>query len=232
MSKGLGYADAIRLPGGGASENVTGLDEVTGGVLLGASVAVPALLGWFEARAEFAQLCQELVRSFAGHRSGLSRRSRTQRLAAAHGGCPASTDRADGLPGYLPRRGQLAGARGPATWPACRFPLPDRRAGRGGRRLPVLTQPSSSGPWSSRSIRGCWSPPSHSMTSPPTTRPRSRWPPPGPALGVCHARPRLVHRGWPVPAGCGTLNLTASVDDFRPGERALSAGVIGADGAL
>jgi hypothetical protein len=85
MSKGLSYADAVRLLGGKDSKIVTALEKITGGILLGAAVGVPALLGWFEAKAEFARLCQDLVRGFSERRSGLSRYDRTQRLEAAHG---------------------------------------------------------------------------------------------------------------------------------------------------
>jgi hypothetical protein len=65
MSKfrGLGYADAVRLLGGKDNRIVTALDKITGGILLGAAVGVPALLGWFEARAEFARLSQDHGRS-------------------------------------------------------------------------------------------------------------------------------------------------------------------------
>ncbi len=85
VSGGLSYGDAVRLLGGKDSRIVAALDKITGGFLLGAAIGVPALLGWFEARAEFARLCQDLVKGFAEHRSGLSRYSRTQRLHAAHG---------------------------------------------------------------------------------------------------------------------------------------------------
>ena len=85
VSRRLGYADALRLLGGGDNRIVTSLDKITGGILLGAAVGVPALLGWFEARAEFARLSQDLVRSISERRNGLSRYSRTQRLEAAHG---------------------------------------------------------------------------------------------------------------------------------------------------
>src|SRR5689334_7031595 len=82
--RGLGYADAVRLLGGKDNRIVTALDKITGGILLGAAVGVPALLGWFEARAEFARLSQDLVRLFSERRTGLSRYSRTERLEAAH----------------------------------------------------------------------------------------------------------------------------------------------------
>lgn len=84
MSKGLSYEDAVRLLGGKNSKIVTALDKITGGILLGAAITAPALLAWIEARAEFAHLCQDLVRAFSEHRSGFSRYDRTQRLQAAH----------------------------------------------------------------------------------------------------------------------------------------------------
>lgn len=80
----LSYADVVRLLGGEQSTLVTALDKFTGGALLGASVAAPALLGLFDAKAEFIRLSHELVREFTERRSGLSRYSRTQRLEAAH----------------------------------------------------------------------------------------------------------------------------------------------------
>ena len=85
VSRRLGYADALRLLGGKDNRIVTSLDKITGGILLGAALGVPALLGWLEARAEFARLSQDLVRSISERRNGLSRYSRTQRLEAAHG---------------------------------------------------------------------------------------------------------------------------------------------------
>jgi hypothetical protein len=84
LPKGLSYADATRLLGGQNSKIIDALDKVTGGILLGAAVGVPALLGWLEARAEFARLCQDLVKVFSERRSGLSRYARTERLYAAH----------------------------------------------------------------------------------------------------------------------------------------------------
>jgi hypothetical protein len=84
MSKGLSYADAIRLLGGKNNQTVTALDKITGGILLGAAITAPALLAWIAARAEFAQLCQDLVRAFSERRARLSRYDRTQRLQAAH----------------------------------------------------------------------------------------------------------------------------------------------------
>ncbi|SNY73793.1 NACHT domain-containing protein [Paractinoplanes atraurantiacus] len=84
MGKTLSYADAARLLGGGDSKLVTALDNIAGGLLLAAVPAFPAVLGLFDAKAEFARLGRDLVRGAAEKRSGLSRHSRTQRIEAAH----------------------------------------------------------------------------------------------------------------------------------------------------
>ncbi|WP_431935054.1 NACHT domain-containing protein [Micromonospora sp. RP3T] len=84
MPDTLGYADAVRLLGGEKSKVVDWFDKLTGGALLAASVPVPALLGIFDAKAEFVRLGHELVRGVSEKRSGLSRYGRTQRLEAAH----------------------------------------------------------------------------------------------------------------------------------------------------
>jgi hypothetical protein len=84
MAKSLRYADAVRLLGGAESRLVAALEKVTGGLLLGGVPVAPALLGWFDAKAEFVRLAHELVRGLTERRSGLSRYGRTQRLEAAH----------------------------------------------------------------------------------------------------------------------------------------------------
>ncbi|WP_158273899.1 NACHT domain-containing NTPase [Micromonospora sp. RP3T] len=84
MPDTLSYADAVRLLGGEKSKVVDWFDKLTGGVLLAASVPVPALLGIFDAKAEFVRLGHELMRGVSEKRSGLSRYGRTQRLEAAH----------------------------------------------------------------------------------------------------------------------------------------------------
>ncbi|MEU8818566.1 hypothetical protein [Actinoplanes sp. NPDC048796] len=84
MARTLSYADAARLLGGGDSKLVTALDNVAGGLLLAAVPAFPAVLGLFDAKAEFARLGKELVRDAAEKRSGLSRHNRTRRIEAAH----------------------------------------------------------------------------------------------------------------------------------------------------
>ncbi|MEV0002958.1 AAA family ATPase [Micromonospora sp. NPDC050980] len=84
MPDTLSYADAIRLLGGEKSNVVDWFDKLTGGALLAASVPVPALLGIFDAKAEFVRLGHELVRGASEKRSGLSRYGRTRRLEAAH----------------------------------------------------------------------------------------------------------------------------------------------------
>jgi hypothetical protein len=84
MSRSLGYADAVRLLGGADSRIVSALEKITGGLMLGGAIAAPALLAWFDAKADFVRLCNGLVRSLSERRSGLSRYGRTQRLEAAH----------------------------------------------------------------------------------------------------------------------------------------------------
>ncbi|MEU4640294.1 hypothetical protein [Micromonospora sp. NPDC023814] len=84
MPDALSYADAVRLLGGERSRLVDWFDKLTGGALLAAAAPVPALLGIFDAKAEFVRLGHELVRGVSEKRSGLSRYARTQRLEAAH----------------------------------------------------------------------------------------------------------------------------------------------------
>lgn len=84
MAKTLSYADAALLLGGRDNPVVTALDRATGGLMLAAVPAFPAVLGWFDAKVEFARLGQDLVRGFVERRSGLSRYGRTQRIEAAH----------------------------------------------------------------------------------------------------------------------------------------------------
>ena len=62
----------------------TALDALTGGAMLATATSVPAVLGWFDAKAEFIRLSHDLVRQLSERRSGLSRYDRTERLAAAH----------------------------------------------------------------------------------------------------------------------------------------------------
>ncbi|WP_285786867.1 ATP-binding protein [Micromonospora sp. NBRC 101691] len=80
----LSYADAVRLLGGERSRFVEAFDRLAGWTLLAGSVPVPALLGLFDAKAEFVRLGRDLLRQLAEQRSGLSRYGRTQRLEAAH----------------------------------------------------------------------------------------------------------------------------------------------------
>ncbi|GLH95615.1 NACHT domain-containing protein [Phytohabitans aurantiacus] len=83
MAKTLSYTDAARLLGGQNSSVVTALDQITGGLMLAAVPAFPAVLGWFDAKAEFVRLGHELVRAFTERHAGLSRYGRTQRIEAA-----------------------------------------------------------------------------------------------------------------------------------------------------
>ncbi|WP_416903074.1 NACHT domain-containing protein [Micromonospora echinospora] len=84
MGEVVSYADAVRLLGGERSRFVEAFDRLAGWTLLAGSVPVPALLGLFDAKAEFVRLGRDLLRQLAEQRSGLSRYGRTQRLEAAH----------------------------------------------------------------------------------------------------------------------------------------------------
>ena len=61
MSETLSYTDAVRLLGGERSKVVTALDALTGGAMLATATSVPAVLGWFDAKAEFVRLSHDLL---------------------------------------------------------------------------------------------------------------------------------------------------------------------------
>jgi hypothetical protein len=86
VAKGLSYADAVVLLGGGPRNRVVAaLDRLTGGVLLVASATGAALpLSLFDAKAELFRLSDELVGSVTGQLRRAKRASRTERLAAAN----------------------------------------------------------------------------------------------------------------------------------------------------
>lgn len=75
----------MKLLGEQSSATVTALDRLAGGLLLVASASgVSGALGLLEAKNEFAQLSQDLVRGLSNRIRGLGRFSRSERLAAAH----------------------------------------------------------------------------------------------------------------------------------------------------
>jgi hypothetical protein len=86
VSKGLSYADAVVLLGGGPRNRVVAaLDRLTGGILLAASATGAAFpLSLFDAKAELFRLSDELVGSITGQLRGAKRATRTERLAAAN----------------------------------------------------------------------------------------------------------------------------------------------------
>lgn len=86
MARGLSYADAVVLLGGGPRNRiVAALDRLTGGVLLAASATGAAFpLSLFDAKAELFRLSDELVGSITGRLSRAKRASRTKSLAAAN----------------------------------------------------------------------------------------------------------------------------------------------------
>ncbi|WP_250034956.1 NACHT domain-containing protein [Paractinoplanes maris] len=84
MAKTLTYRDAVKILGGAEGGVVDALDSLTAGLMLGGTVTFPALLGWFDARAEFARLSRRLVGSVRQRSAGSHRLGRTAQLEAAH----------------------------------------------------------------------------------------------------------------------------------------------------
>lgn len=84
MSRGLSYRDAVRLLRGPEERAVDLLDRITTGAFLGGVVGIPDLLGWFDARAEFARLSRDLAARAPQRMRGASRHSRTRRIEAVH----------------------------------------------------------------------------------------------------------------------------------------------------
>lgn len=75
----------MKLLGEQSSATVTALDRLAGGLLLVASASgASGALGLLEAKNEFAQLSQDLVRGLSDRVRGLGRFDRSERLAAAH----------------------------------------------------------------------------------------------------------------------------------------------------
>lgn len=84
MNKGLTYADAVKMLGGGGSKIVTAIDKLVGGVLLTASPGVVgAAFSLFDVKNDFVQLSMSLVSSLSEKLNGISRFGRSERLAAA-----------------------------------------------------------------------------------------------------------------------------------------------------
>ena len=85
MSHRLSYTDAVRLLGEQSNPTIEALDRLAGEMILAVSAAgVPSALGLLEAKSEFAQLSQELVRGLSDKIRGLDRFTRSERLEAAH----------------------------------------------------------------------------------------------------------------------------------------------------
>ncbi|GGQ48980.1 NACHT domain-containing protein [Couchioplanes azureus] len=85
MPKTLSYADAVRILGQGPELDVVRrIDDATGGILLGATVTTPAVLGWFDALARFADLSHQVATAVGRRLTGAHRLDRTDRIAAAH----------------------------------------------------------------------------------------------------------------------------------------------------
>ncbi|MDI6101050.1 hypothetical protein QLQ12_20765 [Actinoplanes sp. NEAU-A12] len=85
MPKTLSYTQAVRILGRGpGAEWMRRLNDLTGGVLLGATTTLPAVLSWFDAHAVFAKLSQQLAGTVGQRLTGAHRLDRTERVAAAH----------------------------------------------------------------------------------------------------------------------------------------------------
>lgn len=85
MARTISYADAVRILGGGPeSAAFQRVNTLTGGLLAGAAVGVPGLLGLLDRRGELARVSGELVTSASRQLAGSAGRDRTDRLAAAH----------------------------------------------------------------------------------------------------------------------------------------------------
>jgi hypothetical protein len=86
VARGLSYADAVVLLGGGPRNRVVAaLDRLAGGLLLAASATGAAFpLSLFDAKAELFRLSDELVGSITGQLRRAKRASRTESLAAAN----------------------------------------------------------------------------------------------------------------------------------------------------
>lgn len=86
MARLISYRDAVRLLGGDNSTIVARLDQLFGGLLLGAAAATGHIqaLGLFGAKAELVRLSSGLIRELSVNVSGVSRFTRSERLIAAH----------------------------------------------------------------------------------------------------------------------------------------------------
>ena len=85
MARDLCYADAVRLLGGRNEKLVAVLDGLVGGAVKAASATGPGfLLTLFDPKSQLVKLSSDLVQGLSERASGLSRVSRSERLAAAH----------------------------------------------------------------------------------------------------------------------------------------------------
>jgi len=84
VDKPLSYADAVALLRGPAERWADAFDKLTATGMLGSLVQFPDLVGWFDARAEFARLTHEVARHLPRQWQGASGTERLTRLDAAH----------------------------------------------------------------------------------------------------------------------------------------------------
>lgn len=85
MGRQLSYADAVRLLGGHDEKVVAALDLLVGGVVRALSATGAGfVVTLFDPKSQLVKLSSDLVRGLRERASGLSRVSRSERLAAAH----------------------------------------------------------------------------------------------------------------------------------------------------
>ncbi|MFI1990409.1 NACHT domain-containing protein [Actinoplanes sp. NPDC020271] len=84
MARSLSYADAVRLLGGEDNRLLNLLNSTAGWIMAGTSPIFSDVLGWFDYKADLAQLSQRAIRFFYERHTGLSDYGNTDRIEAAH----------------------------------------------------------------------------------------------------------------------------------------------------
>ncbi|MCY1144150.1 hypothetical protein OWR29_39675 [Actinoplanes sp. Pm04-4] len=84
MDQPLSYADAVALLRGPAERWADAFDKLSTTGMLGSLIHFPDVVGWFDARAEFARLTCAVARHLPQRWQGASGTERLTRLDAAH----------------------------------------------------------------------------------------------------------------------------------------------------
>jgi len=84
MAKLYSYSDAAQILGR-KNRSIVALNQITGGIMLGAAVHFPALLAWLDAKGDFFELSNKLAQRIYDKRLRVSRWGRTERIIAALG---------------------------------------------------------------------------------------------------------------------------------------------------